>query len=328
MNRVISLLTDSAYKPTKKTEQLLLTLLRFAKSGPKAVEYLVSVNAIADLIALYETHKPANTKSAKAEHTILIELLAILVTACENPCMAAYRKQPGLAGILPPPSTIRVPVKAVSLVFSKKILLPMLRFAEYEDSMLAICSHMAFGNRDVTKMVFDACVSGLCSYVATDVQRRLFHQMAHTLIELQDDEGPWRSAEWTRLVLQNLWTSQRVTKTREAFLRYIVDRAEEDPVFCHAVGNAKKLHSLLKSNAQVRTYILKTMESTFVQLFPKMDGILHKIGTSARPMPSRPTVSVTTEADVLAETGKGKDDDEGEVDNSMAIVLVPEDDVE
>lgn len=86
VRHVVELLKASAYDPTAKTEQLVSTLLGFAEADMAAVAFLISIDAITDLVTLYQSNRvPIFMKTLRPKHLPLVKLIALLALSCDNP---------------------------------------------------------------------------------------------------------------------------------------------------------------------------------------------------------------------------------------------------
>ena len=311
IDTIVSLLVASSDRHPSRIMPLLYILHRFAHTSSRECLILLQRNAIAELLALHEKSKSGTSGAwtPKAPLQYLFELLADLVTACENPAVAQPLEHASLAAELG--ISLKLSTDLLNKLHEKQFIIGVCREPLYMGPMRRIWKHFCPGDPHLFLNVSAMASSG--SDTAHDHQhRKLYFEVFKDLLAIADSEDFQElrtrhiMSEAIRLLTGNL----RIEAYRTPFLVFIFEVDQQFPL-CHRwLVQHDDLNHLFKTNNEVHNWIELHQVESYVKLVSERDEYLA-------------TQSSSTTAD---DSGAFHDSDDGEdepVDSTSSSAADP-----
>lgn len=214
IDTVIAMLTAVSDRAPVRLAPFLYILNQYGRISDVELGILFSRNAITDLLALYDKSRLTviGAWSPKAPLLSLFELLADLVTSCDNP----HNPKATPTGRILPPAILQ------HRLYDRSLIQAICHEAGYIASMRRIWNHWNFGNPDSFQSVLWMATHG-CDHTTDFQHRKMYFEIIKDLLSLADQYQQQRTHSVMTEILRMITNNLRMETYRTPFVVFVFE---------------------------------------------------------------------------------------------------------
>jgi hypothetical protein len=309
IDSILALLAASSDRHPSRLSPLIYILHQFAQTSVRERLVLLQRNVIFDLVALYDKSRGniSGSWSPKAPLLYLFELLADLVTACENPSATEPLEHAELAASLD--ISLKLHPEYHAKLHEKQFLISVCRESLYLGPMRRIWAHFLPFDPHLYLSVVSMASNG--ADTTHDAQhRRLYLDVLKDILGMADSEDlhAARSNHIMNEAIRLLTSNLRIESYRTQFLLFVFEIDAQFPRAHTWLVEHDDYHQLFKTNNDVRKWTELYQSEAYLLLFTEREEFLKSQAPS-------PVNAASADPDPQ---GAFHDSDEGEDEHSPA----------
>lgn len=275
IDTIISMLVASSDRPPARLNPFLYILHQFGQVSPLERVTLLRRNAIADMLVLYEKSKQILTGawSPKAPLLPLFELLADLVTSCDNPLNLNAQ-----------PTGYALEDGVLAQLFDKNRILSISRECGYIPPMRRIWKHWCVGHPDLYVSVVSMAGSG-CDTTNDLQHRKQYFEVIKDILGIEDAFQAARTNHIMVDIIRYLTSNLRMEVYRTPFLIFIFEAQALFPLVRQWLVEHDDLNHLYKSSRDLANWVDFHQVEAYVTLVSERDAFLAAQAAAANPDP-------------------------------------------